>query len=49
MLNASNPGDEIWVDKGTYKPTQIAGTGTTDRDKVCISKQCKTIWWICRN
>ena len=36
MLNASNPGDEIWVAKGTYKPTQIAGTGTTDRDKAFV-------------
>lgn len=35
-LNTVADGDEIWVKAATYKPTEIAGNGTTDRDKAFV-------------
>src|SRR5690606_13084557 len=39
MINSSAGGDQVWVAKGTYLPTHIAGNGTTDPDKSFVLKK----------
>ncbi|MDQ6476868.1 choice-of-anchor Q domain-containing protein [Dyadobacter sp. LHD-138] len=37
MINTTGT-TQVWVAKGTYKPTTMAGNGTTDRDKAFVLK-----------
>jgi predicted outer membrane repeat protein len=39
VIGASGAGDTVWVASGTYKPSSIAGNGTTNRDKAFVLKK----------
>lgn len=43
-INAATPGDSIFVARGNYFPSVIAGTGTTDRDKTFLLRDLVSIF-----